>query len=296
MKRREFIKNSTICAFAVSSLGFIRFDGKQYIGDCATTSDILGPFYRPDSPVRNNLVIAGEGGKVVELSGTVRHQDCITPYSNAKVELWHCDNKGVYDNSSDAFRYRGTTYTNENGEYTFTTVLPVPYDVGNGSIRPAHFHMMITTEDYQPLVTQLYFTGDEYIESDSSAANATGRVLDIEELADGTARVHFPVNMAKTLSAEPSSIDKLVGEYIHEENPSVSRVFFSSGNKLWMKNEVFGIRFEYIGSNTFEYPGMPEGQAMKLYFELLPSGSVRMTTSYTDSASNEQQQVFIKST
>lgn len=295
MKRSEFIKKSAICAFAVSTLGYVRFDGHAYIGDCATTSDILGPFYRPDSPVRNNLVIPGEGGKIVELSGTVKHQDCITPYKNAKVELWHCDNNGVYDNSSDIFRYRGTTFTDENGEYSFETVLPVPYDVGNGTIRPAHFHMMITAEDYQPLVTQLYFSGDQHIETDSSASVAAGRILDVEELADGTAKVHFPVNMAKTLAAEPASIGKLTGEYIHETNPGSSMVFFNSGNKLWRKNEVFGVRFEYVGNNTFEYPGTPGERFMKLNFELLPSGSVKLTMLYNDSDLNEQQQVFIKS-
>lgn len=295
MKRSDFIKNSALCAFAVSTLGFVRFDGTSYIGDCATTSDILGPFYRPDSPVRSNLVIPGEGGKSVELLGTVKHQDCITPYSNAKVELWHCDNKGVYDNSSDAFRYRGTTFTNENGEYSFETVLPVPYDVGNGTIRPAHFHMMITAEDYQPLVTQLYFSGDKHIESDLSASVAAGRILDVEELADGTAKVHFPVNMAKTLAAEPASINKLTGVYIHETNPGSSMEFFNSGNKLWRKNEVFGVRFEYVGNNTFEYPGTPGERFMKLNFELLPSGSVKLTMIYNDSDLNEQQQVFIKS-
>ena len=294
MKRSDFIKNSAICAFAVSTLGFVRFDGTSYIGDCATTSDILGPFYRPDSPVRNNLVIPGEGGKLVELLGTVKHQDCITPYSNAKVELWHCDNMGVYDNTSDAFRYRGTTFTNENGEYSFQTVLPVPYDVGNGTIRPAHFHMMITAEDYQPLVTQLYFSGDEHIESDSSASAAAGRILGVEELADGTAKVYFPVNMAKTLAAEPSSIDKLTGKYIHENNPGSSIEFFNSENSLWRKNEVFGTRFNYVGNNTFEYPGTPEGQSLKLHFELLPSGSVKLTMMYNGSG-NSEQQVFIKS-
>jgi catechol 1,2-dioxygenase len=295
MIRREFIKSSALCAFAVSTLGYVRFDGKNYIGDCATTTDILGPFYRPDSPVRNNLIIRGEGGKIVELSGAVNHQDCITPYRNAKVELWHCDNNGVYDNSSDAFRYRGTTFTDEYGGYTFHTVLPVPYDVGNGTIRPAHFHMMITADGYQPLVTQLYFSGDEHIETDASAAAATGRILEVEEHTDGTAKVYFTVNMAKTLSAEPSSIDKLTGEYIHENNPGSSMVFFNSGNSLWRKNEVFGIRFNYVGNNTFEYPGTPPGRFMKLHFELLPSGSVKLTMIYNDSGLNEQQQVFIKS-
>jgi protocatechuate 3,4-dioxygenase beta subunit len=276
------------------TLGFIRHDGKKFIGDCETTSDILGPFYRPGSPVRNLLLREGETGKHIKLNGIVRHQDCKTPYRNAKVELWHCDANGVYDNHSDDFRYRGTTYTNSNGEYRFQTVLPVPYDVGDGTIRPAHFHMMISTEEYQPLVTQLYFSGDKHIESAPRAAAAKGRVFNIEKLSDGTARVHFPVTMAKTLSVEPSSIDNLTGEYMHERNPESSVEFFKYNNKLWMKNEVHGQMFKYTGNNRFQYPGNPDGMYQDLHFEILPSGSVKLTMVYTDMETNEHRAVYIK--
>ena len=60
MKRRDFIKTTALSAVAISASGFIRRDGNRYVGDCETTTDILGPFYRPDSPVRNNLVINDE--------------------------------------------------------------------------------------------------------------------------------------------------------------------------------------------------------------------------------------------
>ena len=139
MQRRDFIKNTTLCAVAVSATGFISFDGKKYIGDCETTSDILGPFYRPNSPLRKSLVIKGAKGDLIELSGVIQNSDCITPCKNAKVELWHCDGTGIYDNSSDEFRYRGTTYSDDKGHYYFNTILPVPYDAGGGLIRPAHF-------------------------------------------------------------------------------------------------------------------------------------------------------------
>jgi hypothetical protein len=100
MQRRAFIKNTTFCAVAVSAYGFIRFDGNHFVGDCETTTDILGPFYRPNSPLRNNLIVNGQPGNLIELSGIIRHKDCITPYNKAKIELWHCDGNGVYDNTS----------------------------------------------------------------------------------------------------------------------------------------------------------------------------------------------------
>lgn len=139
MDRRIFLRNTALCAFSVSAYGYVRFDGKHYVADCETTTDILGPFYRPGSPLRNELALYNEPGDLVELSGTIRHNDCSTPYKNAKIELWHCNSKGEYDNSSSEFRYRGTTFSDEKGQYSFLTNLPVPYHDTPKHIRPAHF-------------------------------------------------------------------------------------------------------------------------------------------------------------
>ena len=117
MQRRDFIKNTALSAVAISASGFIRFDGQRYVGECETTSDVLGPFYRPDSPVRESLRIKGEKGDPIELIGKILHDDCSTPYKNAKVELWHCDGNGVYDNESADFKYRGTAYSDHKGNY-----------------------------------------------------------------------------------------------------------------------------------------------------------------------------------
>ncbi len=103
MERRNFIKSTAISAIAFSTSGFVMFDGHRFVGDCETTMDVLGPFYRPDSPVRESLVIAGEKGDPISLFGKIIHDDCITPYKNAKIELWHCDGYGIYDNESADF-------------------------------------------------------------------------------------------------------------------------------------------------------------------------------------------------
>ena len=171
MQRRSFLRNSALCAVAVSASGFIRFDGKTYTGDCATTTDIIGPYYRPNAPVRTNLLVPGVTGDVVELSGIIKHKDCSTPLKGACVEIWHCDGKGVYDNDSDEFRYRGKTYCDANGKYSFRTALPIPYDVGNGNTRPAHYHLLISAAGYQELVTQIYFTGDPHLSEDSTPSS-----------------------------------------------------------------------------------------------------------------------------
>jgi len=116
MQRRNFIKTAALSAIAISATGFVRFNGERYEGDCATTSDVLGLFYRPDSPLRKNLIIKGRKGNPVELLGRVLHKDCTTPYKNTKIERWHCNGEGVYDNETTDFKYQGTT-----GLVTFKT-------------------------------------------------------------------------------------------------------------------------------------------------------------------------------
>ncbi|MEX0290425.1 MAG: hypothetical protein AB3N14_15065 [Flavobacteriaceae bacterium] len=268
MKRRTFAKLSGLSAIAMTTSGFIKFDGDHYVGDCETTTDILGPFYRPGSPVRNNLVVEGLSGDLVELSGVVRHKDCKTPYKNAKIELWHCSAEEVYDNDSDKFLYRGTSFCDEDGRYSFKTQMPVPYDVGDGTIRPAHFHMMVSAPGYQSLVTQIYFTGDPYIEKDATASlkGARSRILNVDK--DGEMlKVHFECNMSERLKASFDSISRLVGHYKNEDTGE-EREVFEKDELLWLSNEVFGVSFNYIGNNTFEYPGLPEGMYRKLKFYL----------------------------
>jgi catechol 1,2-dioxygenase len=294
MKRRNFIKTSALCATAVSTFGFIRFDGIRYVGDCATTSDILGPFYRPGSPERSNLVVSGSKAKKLQLLGKILHQDCTSPYKNAKVELWHCDEEGVYDNSTAAFRYRGTVHTDAEGNYSFETIIPVPYDAGGGLIRPAHFHMMVTADDYQPLVTQLYFTGDINIPKDPWAKAAKDRQLKVEDHPNGGRKVVFNVGMARTLAVEPASIDKLTGTYVHENDPNKTLTLFNNQNTIWVKNEVFGDGFVYSGNNLFTYPSNPEGNFETLQFEISPSGAIKVTHSSQYVDTGKATEVYVK--
>ncbi len=266
MKRRAFTKLTGLSAIAISTTGFIKFNGETYSGDCETTTDILGPFYRPNSPKRNNLVIEGMPGDLVELSGVVRHRDCKTPYKNAKIELWHCSAEEVYDNDSDEYRYRGTTFCDENGKYSFQTQMPVPYDVGNGTIRPAHFHMMVSAPGYQSLVTQIYFVGDPYVQKDATAslAEAKNRILEVQKEND-MLKVFFECNMNEKLKASYGSLSKIVGQYKNENTGEVKEIFERDG-LLWLKNEVYGVSFDYVGNNTFAYAGLPEGMYRKLKF------------------------------
>ncbi len=295
MKRREFTKLTGLSIIAISTSGFVSFNGENYVGDCETTSDILGPFYRPDSPVRENLIIKGMPGAVVELSGKVRHKDCRTPYARAKVELWHCSNDEVYDNESEEFRYRGTTYCDEDGKYKFLTQMPVPYDAGGGEIRPAHFHMMFSAPGYQSLITQIYFEGDKYLDKDRSTISprAKNRILKLQKEGD-VHKIVFDCNMNDKLKPTDTALNSLVGKYKNIETGE-EREYFSRDGDLWVKNEVFGKVFAYTGKNSFEYGGLPDGMYEKLDFELKPEGEVVLKQSVSYGDGKEVTKTYIRS-
>ncbi len=300
MKRRTFLKTSGLSAIAVSATGFVRLEGDRYVGDCETTSDILGPFYRPDSPVRSSLVIKGEKGDPIELFGKIKHDDCITPYKNAKIELWHCNGNGVYDNESADFKYRGTLYSDNEGNYSFKTILPVPYGEGN-NYRPAHFHMMVSAEGYQPLVTQLYFTGDPWLEKDSSSASPTAkrRILAVQNLKDGSKKVSFDISMAKKLAAEPAALDRLLGIYVNEKDANKKTELIKKDKQLWIKGDKangmpFGMNLEYITNNTFTISGVPPKYQLSFVFEVMPSGAVKMMENFTNEKGEKETTVSVK--
>jgi catechol 1,2-dioxygenase len=299
MQRRDFIKNTALSAIAISASGFVLFDGKRYVGDCETTSDVLGPFYRPDSPVRESLRIKGEKGDPIELVGKILHDDCMTPYRNAKIELWHCDGSGSYDNESADFKYRGTAYSDRKGNYSFKTILPVPYGSGD-NYRPAHFHLMITAAGYQPLVTQLYFVGDPWLEKDRSASSPTAkrRILDVQTRRNGSKKVEYNVSMAKKLAVEPASMGLLVGNYTSEKDPNNKMEIFKKDNQLWIKGDKsngmpFGMNFEFVGNNTFIFPGMSQ-ETLSFYFDMLPYGVVKLVETFTNDKGEKEVTVYVR--
>ena len=182
----------------------------------------------------------------------------------------------MYDNDSTAFKYRAKTYCDEKGVYSFKTILPVPYDVGGGTVRPAHFHMLISADGYQTLITQLYFTGDKNIDKDPSASSAAAkrRILDIKNDDHGGKTVWFNVTMSDKLPADAAVIDRLVGNYVHADKKKTEELY-KKDNLLWLKDAESingGYPLEYIGDNTFEYYGWES----KYKFTVQKDGAVKL--------------------
>jgi len=153
-----------------------------------------------------------------------------------------------------------------------------------------------TAKGYQSLVTQLYFSGDSHIGKDpyASSASAKSRVLTVQKLPNGTNKVVYDVGMAELLPVEAATIDKLVGVYTNAADKKKSISFFKKDNTIWLKNEAFGNRFQYVGNNFFEEANNPPGYYWRLQFEFKPSGGIQLNESYIDNDLVKHDAVYLK--
>lgn len=276
MQRSTFIKNSSLTVLSISTFGRINWNGKSFEGDTPTTTDILGPFYRPNAPLRTNLILPNSKGIPVILKGGIFKEDGKTPISNAFVEIWHCDENQVYDNTSDEYKYRGGQKTKTDGRYAFKTIIPVPYKASpddETSWRPAHIHMRVSVPDQQDLITQLYFKGGKYVNTDkwASLPEAANRMLDITRDGSGISQIVFNVIMSKEIPLDKKVYDKITGLYGFEDNTIIE--FTKNDDLLFMKrNGQLIASLTYIGKNTFEGgTGFP-----KATFRLSPDGTANV--------------------
>ena len=180
MESSDKLTSSSLLAVAVSAQGFTTVRNQQFIGNTSTTSNILGPFYRPGAPVREDLTIAGQEGQKVIIKGSVS-SDGGMPLEGAVIELWHADPEGLYDPGSPTFPYRAKFITDESGKYRFITHLPGRYEKG-GSLRPRHFHLRITARGHSELISQIFLI-DNFFIGDDPLANDPRTELTVLEAA-----------------------------------------------------------------------------------------------------------------
>ncbi|SDH28267.1 catechol 1,2-dioxygenase, partial [Alteribacillus persepolensis] len=122
------------------------------------------------------------------------------PLANTRVEFWQNDHSAKYSNfDSDApdFNLRGHFYTDENGDFEVKTIVPVPYSIPTDgptgefleymeqhSMRPAHLHIMFEAQGHDTLITQVFFEGDEWLESDVAEGVRDELLTKLEDKGD----------------------------------------------------------------------------------------------------------------
>jgi protocatechuate 3,4-dioxygenase beta subunit len=136
-----------------------------------TPWDEIGPFYRPNAPVRSSI------GKGYVLSGTVRSSLDCSAIPNARIEVWHTGPSGQYDDA-----HRATIFADRQGRYRLETSFPPGY-----ARRPSHIHMLVDAKGFEGLITQHYpklhakqATFDLVLEPESKeGGNPGGRVGEV---------------------------------------------------------------------------------------------------------------------
>jgi catechol 1,2-dioxygenase len=144
-----------------------------------------GPFYVPGAPEFASEATLPmrerETGTPLLFEGTVTDLDG-TPINGALIELWQADADGSYSQFTPGiprWNLRGAIRTRADGRYTFHTIEPAPYQIptagacgaliaaaGWHAWRPAHLHVKVSAPGTKLLTTQLYFDGDNYLDTD----------------------------------------------------------------------------------------------------------------------------------
>jgi catechol 1,2-dioxygenase/hydroxyquinol 1,2-dioxygenase len=189
----------------------------------ATSTSLLGPFFREDAPTLplGGQISNADKSEEILLWGTVRNAagDAIP---NAKLMVWQTSSVGVYDlqeGDGSATDYRGTFQTGADGKYHLRTVRPLGYFIpmdgpvgdliraqGREGCRPAHIHFLIGAPGFRELVTALYFPG-RYLETD--VVFGASPELVVHEKSEnprapiqGIPSVHFDFTLAREGSAD----------------------------------------------------------------------------------------------
>ncbi len=128
----------------------------------ATLEQTAGPYFTPNSPERASLLEPGLEGTKLVVTGYVYSTDC-QPIEGALLDFWQADNDGAYDNVG--YKLRGHQFTDKDGRYELTTVVPGLYPG-----RTRHIHVKVQAPNQSVLITQLYFPDEP--------SNASDRIFD----------------------------------------------------------------------------------------------------------------------
>lgn len=186
-----------------------------------TPRTIEGPLYVAGAPESNGYARLDDGtetdrGELLFMQGIVfdAHDE---PLPHAKVEVWHANLMGNYsffDKSQPLFNLRRTIFTDENGRYSFRSIMPSGYGcppegttqslltkLGRHGQRPAHVHFFISAPGHRRLTTQINIDGDKYLWDDFAFASRDGLIPPLVRVAD-------PAELAKRDVDKPfASVD-----------------------------------------------------------------------------------------
>jgi catechol 1,2-dioxygenase len=173
-----------------------------------TNGTVEGPYYLPGQvrlPAKAELPRRpDENGTQLLITGQVRDLEG-KPLTGAELDIWQADADGYYSGFAPHIpdgNLRGIVVTDDEGRFEIQTVQPAPYQIptdgptgrmiaaaGWHAWRPAHVHLIVSADGHRSVTTQLYFAGDEWLDSD--IAEATKPELILSPADDGRGGLHL---------------------------------------------------------------------------------------------------------
>jgi len=213
LNRRRLLKNFTLGAAG------LWVPGAFAEALMLTPKQTEGPFYPVDLPLDtdNDLIILNDGltpalGNITHLTGRVTDVKG-EPIRNALVEIWQCDQNGVYlhkgsdggDKRDKNFQGFGRFLTGSTGEYYFRTIKPVAYPG-----RTPHIHFAIKMKGHEKWTTQCYIKGEKQndrdmvlqgIKDETQRASVIVDFLPLPDVKTGELAARFDIVMGYTPAA-----------------------------------------------------------------------------------------------
>ena len=153
-------------------------------GVTETTANLLGPFWRLDSPRTESggsIVRSPTPGPALFVNAWVKDSDG-KPVEGAEVDIWQSSTEGLYENQDPTqadMNLRGKFTTDANGHFSFRSIKPAGYPIpvngpvgdllriqGRHNMRPAHLHFLIYKPGFKTHISQVYSPDDPNIETD----------------------------------------------------------------------------------------------------------------------------------
>jgi len=153
-------------------------------GQTETDANLLGPFWRMNSPpTKNGDTIVRSPTPGAALLVDARFKDTAgKPIAGAEVDVWHSSTEGFYENQDPIqadMNLRGKFTTDADGRISFRSVKPAGYPIpidgpvgallraaGRHNMRPAHLHFLAYKPGFKTLISQIYDPEDKNIETD----------------------------------------------------------------------------------------------------------------------------------
>ena len=172
-----------------------------------TEPTVFGPFHVDGAPRKEmgqSIVInSRDTDETVVFVGRILDLDK-NPIAGAELDVWQTASNGLYDvqdGDQTLMNMRGIYTTGDDGKFEIHSVRPVDYpipgdgpagsllfDNGRHNWRPAHTHFVVSAPGFKTVITHLFDSESEYIDSDAVFGVRPSLIVDMR---NGTCEYDF---------------------------------------------------------------------------------------------------------